>query len=223
VERNDAMKLLSILFVAGVVALAWRWHNQPALRRAEPDPSPPSPDPLDGKPVLGRMVERNTERAFLKRLIAHDASKESRQLQESLVQAERDEKCLRRAMLLMGVLFMLSLAGLSYCAILLPDILYKPGHLVMPGLGYLALGSLISEGAFLGYFLWHRAVVSRLHRECRRLVLALARSHLKVPATPSPSMPGDSRSPGGFPRSSTAPMGMAPHESLRPEALRGHS
>lgn len=217
------MKILSVLFVVGLVALAWRWHNQPALQRAEPDPSPPTPDPLDGKPLLDRMMEHNTERAFLKRLIAHDAGKESRQLQESLVQAERDGKCLRRAVLLMGVLFTLSLAGLSYCAILLPDVFSKPGHLIMRGLCYLALGSLISEGAFLGYSLWHRAVVSRLHRECRRLVLALAQSGLKVPATPSLSMHGDTRSPGGFPRSSTQPMGMTPHASRSPEALRSHS
>jgi hypothetical protein len=183
------MKILSILFPFCLVAMAWRWHYKPALQRAEPNPSPPTPDPLDGKPMLDRAMEHQTEHAFLKRLIEHDASEESRQLQDSLAQAERDERCIRRAMFLMAVLFMLSLAGLSYCAILLPDVFRNPEQLVMRSLGYLGLGSLISLGVFLGYLLWHRVIVRRLRRECRRLVLALARSQLK--GVTAPILAGD--------------------------------
>jgi hypothetical protein len=54
----------------------------------------------------------------------------------------------------------------------------------------LGLGSLISQVVFLGFLLRHRAVVTRLHEECRRLVLALAQSQLKLPATPEPCRSG---------------------------------
>lgn len=217
------MKILSILFPFCLVALAWRWRHKPALRRAEPDPSPPTPNPMDGKPLLGHMKEHTTEQAFLKLLIAHDASEESRQLQDGLAQAERDERCIRRAIFLMTVLFMLSLAGLGYCAILLPDVFRNPSHLAMRSLCYLGLGSLISQGAFMGYLLWHRVAARRLHRECRRLVLVLARSQLRVPAASSLAIHVDTHSPSGFLRSSPQAIVMTPHESLSQEALRSHS
>lgn len=132
-------------------------------------------------PTLDRATKRNTEGAFLKQLIAHDTSEESCQLQHSLVQAGRDERCIRRAMFLMWTLFIFSLAGLGYCAVLLPDVFHNPDHMITRSLCYLGLGALISQGVFIGYFFWHRAVVSRLHGECRLLVLALAQSRLKHP------------------------------------------
>jgi preprotein translocase subunit SecG len=188
------MTILLILFLVCLIVLAWFWDCRPAVRGAEPDPLAPTPRPLDGR----HSLDHHTEHGFLKRLIVHDASEASRQLQNGLVQAERDERCLRRAMILMAGLFVLSLTGLGYCAILLPDIFRNPGHLVMRGLGYLGLGSLISQGVFLGYLLWHRIAVSRLRRECRRRVLARAQSQLKPSA--APDLTGDeAQSPGGFP------------------------
>jgi hypothetical protein len=117
-------------------------------------------------------MERNTERAFLKLLIAHDTSKESQQLQHSLSQAERDEKCIRRALSLVVMLFMLSLVGLGYCAILFPEVLYQSRYHVLSGLGGLGLGSVISLVGILTCLLWHSVAVSRLHRTCRLRLLA---------------------------------------------------
>ncbi len=176
------MHILLILFLVCLAAFAWLWHEKPDLQGAESDPSSPRPAPMD-TPILDRVTKRNTERAFLKQLIAHDTSEESCQLQQSLVQAGRDERCIRRAMLLMWTLFMVSLAGLGYCAVLLPDVFHNPDHLATRSLCYLGLGALISQMIFIGYFFWHRAVVRRLHGECRLLVLALAQSRLKHPAT----------------------------------------
>ena len=150
----DSMKILFLLLVVGLVALAWRRHKKPAWQPTHPDPSPPAPAPMDLRPVLERGREHKTEHTFLKQLIVHDASEASRLLQNDLTQAERDEKCIRRAVFSMVVLFMLSLAGLGYCAILLPDVFRNPSHLVMRSVCYLGLGSLMSQVAFLGYFLW---------------------------------------------------------------------
>jgi hypothetical protein len=139
------------------------------------------------------MMERNAEHAFLKLLIAHDTSKEGRQLQDRLTQTEYEYKCIRRAAFLMVVLFMLSLAGLGYCAILLPDVFRHPGHIVMRVLYDLGLGSLITQVALLGYLLWHRTSVSRLHGECRLLVLI--KSQLKGGTAPILA----AESPGEYP------------------------
>ena len=146
--------------------------------------SPPVPDTKGRKHRLDRKLARNTERAFLRLLIAYDNGAESRRLQDRLAQAERDERCIRRAVLLMGVLFLLSVAGLSYCAILVPEVFRNSRHIVLRSLCDLGLGSLISQVAFLGYLFWHRAVVSHLHGECRHLVLALAQSQHKEGAAP---------------------------------------
>lgn len=218
-KRNDAMNVLLILFLVCFVALAWRWHNKPVLRSAKPDRSPPTPNPMDGKFMLNRTMEHHKEHSFLKLLIAHDASEESRQLQDGLAQAERDERCIRRAMFLMAVIFVLSLAGLGYCAILLPDVFSNPKHLIMRTLSYLGLGSLISEGVFLGYLLWHRLAVGRLHGQCRSLVLALARSQLRLPVALGNSMQAEKHSPSGFPQSPTQPIGMSSQESFSQESL----
>ena len=59
-------------------------------------------------------------------------------------------KCIRRAVFVMILLLMLSLAGLGYCALLLPEVFRNPTHLLMRSLSTLSLGSLISQVAFLG-------------------------------------------------------------------------
>jgi hypothetical protein len=157
---------------------------------------------LDGKPMLDHQTAHTTERAFLKRLIEPDASDESRQLQDRLAQAKRDGTCIHRALFLMRMLFLVSLAALGYCAILLPDIFYNSEHFVMRSLGYSVLGSLFAQGVLIGYLLWHRATVSRLRRECRRLVPALAQSQLK-PTAAANLIHADPQSSNGFPGSST--------------------
>lgn len=151
-------------------------------------------------PMIGRMMERTTEHAFLKQLIALDASVESRQLQDRLRHTEREHKCIRRAAFLMVVLLMLSLAGLAYCAILLPEVFRNPEHIVMRGLYDLGLGALISQVAILGYLLRHRAVASRLRAECRLLILV--KSQLNRSTTPIPAVDstrGFSDFPGSLP------------------------
>jgi hypothetical protein len=158
--------------------------------------SPPPPGNRSDRPALDCKLARNTERAFLRQLIANEPSEESRRLQDRLAQADRDDKCLRRAVFLMVVLFLLSVAGLTFCAILLPEVFRNSRHFVLRSLCDLGIGSLISQVVFLGYLFWHRAVVSSLHRECRLLVLALARSQLKGGTAPTLVVALPGASPG---------------------------
>jgi len=152
---------------------------------------------------LAQMTAHRKPGAFLKALIMHLDSEERRQLHDSLAKVEHEEKCIRRAVFQTLLLLLLSLAGLGYCAILLPEVFHYPTHLFVRSLSVLALGSLISQAVFLGYLLWHRTVVTRLHEECQRLILALTCCQLKVPAAPIPAIQVPPQPPGTAPRSST--------------------
>jgi hypothetical protein len=124
------------------------------------------------------MLEHKTQAAFLKALIAYEDGEASLRLRESLAKADRERKRIRHALFLMVTLFILALAGLSYCALLLPQIFSNPGHFVTKSLSFLGLASLIAQLEFFGYLLWHHFEVNRLHKECRRRVLLLVDSQL---------------------------------------------
>ena len=146
-------------------------NSSPLIPRATYDLSAPD-----------RMRVHETQEAFLNALIAYEDGEASCQLRDRLAKADRESKCIRRAIFLMAALFILSLAGLSYCAFLLPQGFFNPTHLVTKSLSLLGLAALVSQFEFFGYLLWHRFGVNRLHKECRHRVLLLVESQLK----PSP-------------------------------------
>jgi hypothetical protein len=138
------------------------------------------------KPAPDRKLEHETQAAFLKALIAYEDGEESRQLRDSLAKTDRERKCIRHALFLMVMLFILSLAGLGYCALLLPRIFSNPAHFVTRSLEVLGLASLLCQLEFSGYLLWHRSAVNRLHKECRRRVLLLVEPQLCASLRPDP-------------------------------------
>jgi hypothetical protein len=141
-------------------------------------------------------------RAFLNALIDLHLDREVHgPLYNQLAKAEGEEKCIHRAVFLMAVLLMLSVAGLGYCALLLPRVFHNPDHLLMRSLFVLGLGALISQVGFLGYLVWHRAIVmTRLHEECRLRVLSLAQSKLEPPAAPNLAVPAETNDSRVFPK-----------------------
>jgi hypothetical protein len=149
--------------------------------------APLTPGAIRDKSAADRMPEHETQAAFLKRLIAYEDGEASTRLQDSLAKADRETKRIRHLMLLMATLFMLSLAGLGYCALLLPQIFSNPTSFVTKSLYFLGLASLISQLELFGYLLWQRFAVSRLHKECRRRVLLLVESQLKASPVRIPS------------------------------------
>lgn len=136
---------------------------------------------------------------FLKALLLHLGREECRRLYDGLVKTEREQRCIRRAMFLMVLLFLLSGAGLGYCALLLPELFRGVGPPLVPGLLVLGLGALISQAMFVGYLLWHRTEVNRLHEECRRLILDLAAAQLNLPVLPAPAGGGGAQPPVNSP------------------------
>ncbi len=162
------------------------------------------------------MTERQKQAAFVKALLQRGETEEQHRLHELLIRAERDERHIRRAMVLMGVLGMMCFTGLGYDATFRRDFFCNPTHPITHVLGCLGLASLISLLFFLGYWLWRRALSNRLLEDCRRLLLkalAAPASLIPVPTlTPAPAagwaqgptMPPDlpgaclSESPGGL-------------------------
>ncbi|MBN2508298.1 MAG: hypothetical protein JXQ71_16585 [Verrucomicrobia bacterium] len=120
------------------------------------------------------MSERQKQTVFLKRLLQREATEQQRQLQHSIARAEHDERCVSSAMRLVGVIGLLAFCGLGYEAVLVEDFFVNPSHLLTRLFGYVALGSALCWTAFLGYWLWHRALTNRLYEEGRRLLISRA-------------------------------------------------
>ena len=68
------------------------------------------------------MSERQKETKFLKTLILSDDSDQARELQARIQRAEKDEKCIRGAVYMVAVVALLSLSGLGYSAVLVPEL-----------------------------------------------------------------------------------------------------
>jgi hypothetical protein len=162
---------------------------------------------IDGPPAPDLATAHRTDHAFLTKLMTYDTREECGQMRHRLAKAERDGKCIRHALFLVVVLFLVCLIGLSFCALFQPELSTNFRHLAMRGLCIVGLASFLSQGAFLGYLLWHRTAVGRLHHECRRLVLMMVESKLDV----SPN-PVSARKRNG--ESSWAPVSSSPLESL---------
>jgi len=134
------------------------------------------------------MSKRKQQTAFLKVLVLHGNTEERAQLQERMIRAERDEQCAWRALWLVTLLAVFSCCGICYAAVLVPRFFNNPSHLALKIFCGLGLASLICAVAFLGFWVWCRAVLNRIQAECRRFIMATldpgsrtAQSHLLTP------------------------------------------
>src|SRR4051812_2532805 len=67
------------------------------------------------------MSEHQREAAFLKQCLLYAENAECEELGEGISKAQRNERCVRRAVWLMAVLTALAIAGLCYAAVFLTD------------------------------------------------------------------------------------------------------
>src|SRR5258708_820184 len=107
-----------------------------------------------GRPPTCDMTERQKETKFLKTLILCDDSAQGRQLQERIKSAEKDERCIRGAVGLVAVLALLSLSGLGYAAVFVPQSVQFSSYIATKVCCALALGSGICVAIFLCYWFW---------------------------------------------------------------------
>jgi hypothetical protein len=133
------------------------------------------------------MNEHQRETAFLKQVILYDDTTERHTLEEKITQAQRDERCVRRAIWLMVLVIALSVAGLSYSAIFLTDYPRKMSQFVAPFMSkvfcVLGLGALFCLLFFSGLGVAYRKELDRRREECRRLATKLLESRLGKPQT----------------------------------------
>ena len=132
------------------------------------------------------MTERQKETRFLKTLIVCDNSEQARQLEQKIKLAEKDERCIRAAVYLVGIMALLSLSGLGYSAVFVPQIAHFSSHLATRICCDIGLASLMCMLIFAGYWVWYRAVSNRVFEDCRRFLRPLLESRLKDGSPPSP-------------------------------------
>jgi hypothetical protein len=125
------------------------------------------------------MNEHQRETAFLRQCLHYDDTAQRQELEERLSQAQRDERCVRRAVWLMALLTALAMAGLCYSAVFQAQSMSQlTRSFTSKVFCTLALGSLICLTAFVGLGAIYRKVLDQRREECRRLATKLLESRL---------------------------------------------
>lgn len=132
------------------------------------------------------MSNRQKETKFLKTLIWCDESGHGQQLQARIKKAEQDEKCIRCALFLVGLVLLLSVSGLGYAAVFVPQFAQYSSHIATRIFCALGLGSVICFLVFVGYWLWCRAVSNRVFEECRQFLRGVLESRIREASAASP-------------------------------------
>jgi hypothetical protein len=125
------------------------------------------------------MNDHQKDTDFLKRLIHYEDSDQSRQLEERISTAEKEERVVRGALGRVALLAGLSLAGMSYAMILLPDFPQNRSQFILKLFLALGLASFISLVTFAGLWVRCRAILDGLYGQCRDLVSAAFERSLK--------------------------------------------
>jgi hypothetical protein len=122
-----------------------------------------------------------SEMLFLRRLMRYDHSDESQVLEGKMHQAERNERCARRAVWLMALLTAVAVAGFGYAAIMSDGFPINKSQVIIRAFCVLGLASLVSLIAFISYWLVSRAAISEQRDECRQLVTRIVEARLGKP------------------------------------------
>jgi hypothetical protein len=120
------------------------------------------------------MTERERQAEFLKSLLTGNTD-ECNRLRQRLRQAQHDEHCIRRALILMVLVGVVSIVGLGYCAVLLPEFFDNATPLLVKVFCALGLGSLICMTIFGGCWLFYRKASNQVNEDCRHFIADTAR------------------------------------------------
>lgn len=129
--------------------------------------------------------EHHCPSAFLQRLLGDTPSAEADRLVQQMRKTECDDRCLRRAVGLVGVTALLALCGLGYVAVLQPDLFFDDRLLLLRGLKIVGLASLICLLGFAAHWFGARRAARTLHIECRQFVLRESRQRSTRPNPPT--------------------------------------
>ena len=131
------------------------------------------------------MSEHQKQTAFLRQCLLYDDTAERHKLEERITQIQRDERVVRRAVLLMALLAALALAGLGYSAVFMADYSLNVSQLstrfLIKAFCVLGAGSLTCLFGFLGLGVVFRRELDQRREDCRRLALEVLKSRLGQP------------------------------------------
>ncbi|HXJ57140.1 MAG TPA: hypothetical protein VNU68_10785 [Verrucomicrobiae bacterium] len=131
------------------------------------------------------MSDHQRETAFLRQCIRYDDTEERHRLEERITQIQQDERIVRRAIWLVGLLAALAMAGLGYAAVFMADYpLNLPQlttRLLIKALCVLGAASLICLFGFLILGVIFRKELDQRREDCRRLALKVLELRLGQP------------------------------------------
>ena len=133
------------------------------------------------------MSDHQKETQFLLHCLRYHESAEHEALDQRILQIQRDELSVRRAVRLMAVLTALAAVCLGYAAALLPDYPHNLSRFatrfIVKVSCALGLASLVSLLGFVGVWARCRKDLGERREECRRLGRNLLESRLGQPRT----------------------------------------
>lgn len=136
------------------------------------------------RPVRTVMNEHQKETAFLRHIIRYDDTVARHRLEEKMIEVERNERSMRRAVYLMGGLTALALAGLGYSIVFLESFPESKSQLILKIFGGLGLAAVLCLPGFIIFWIIHRRSLDEQREVCRRLITKLLEARLGAPHPP---------------------------------------
>lgn len=130
------------------------------------------------------MAGSRQQSDFLRQLLHLHDTPEHRKLGLRMEAAEGDVRAMQRACRAVGITAAFSLAGLGYCAVLLPSYFDSTMPLAVRVLRILCLGCGLSFLSFWSMSRYYGSILGRLQNQARQLVLRHLSSSRTQPADP---------------------------------------
>jgi uncharacterized membrane protein YcjF (UPF0283 family) len=128
------------------------------------------------------MSEHKSVTEFLRQCIRYDQSTRRRELEATITQIQRDQRCVNRAVWLMGVLMLLAAVVLGYAVLFVDNFPHETSRHFFHVITALGVGSLISLLVFSCLGMTYRRKLDLQREECRRLIARLLETRLGNPA-----------------------------------------
>ena len=125
------------------------------------------------------MSEREKHILFVKKLAQNEQDRSLHEIQDQIHQAEREERLVRTAAILVALIGLISTLGIGYSVIVLEDVFRNSTQAFMKLFSALSLGCLICLVGYLGYWGKRRAITNRLYEEARAHLLFLNEARLQ--------------------------------------------
>jgi hypothetical protein len=127
------------------------------------------------------MSEHKSVTDFLRHCIRYDQSTRRRELEATITQIQRDQRCVQRAVWLMGVLMLIAVVVLGYAALFVDNFPHETSRHLFHIIAALGAGSLISLLVFSCLGMTYRRKLDLQREECRRLIARLLETRLGNP------------------------------------------